>query len=104
MLEILIRTSLVMSTVGLIQLALAWFTGEQRWGIAGFSALMLAPLFVMDVRLQRLLPCDMSMYMRGNTVLDGVTAIWVCVICAVVMLATIEALCVSMRFRTIIVN
>lgn len=104
MLEILLRTSLVMSTVGLVQLALAWFTGEQRWGIAGFAALMLAPLFVMDVRLQRLLPCDMSMYMRGNTVLDGVSAIGVCVMCIVVMLATIEALCASMRFRTIIVN
>lgn len=104
MLEILLRTSLVMSTVGLVQLALAWFTGEQRWGIAGFAALMLVSLFVMDGRLQRLLPCDMSMYMRGNTVLDGLSAIWVCVICAGVMWATIEALCALMRFRTIIVD
>lgn len=104
MLDMLLRTGLVMAMVGLIQLALAWFTGEQHLGLTAFAVLMLLPLFIVDKNVQRVLPCDMSMYMRGNLVADGLSLIWVCIICAVGMAATIAILCLAARRRTIIVN
>ena len=71
MLDILLRTGLSMAMVGIVQLALAWFTGSQRFGVAAFVMLMIVPLFIIDTDVQRMLPCDMSMYMRGGSVTDG---------------------------------
>lgn len=104
MLDILLRAGFAMAMVGIVQLALAWFSGSQRFGVAAFALLMLVPLFIVDTNVQRVLPCDMSMYMRGGSVTDGLSLIWVCVICTVGIFATTEILCLAARRRTIIVN
>ena len=104
MLEILLRAGLTMAMVGLIQLALSWLTGNQRGGVAAFAVLMPVPMFIQNSDLQRLLPCDMSMYIRGSAVGGGLSLIWVCAICIFVMAAVIESICASSRLRTIIVN
>ena len=104
MLDILLRTGFVMAMVGMVQLALAWSTGSQRLGVAAFAILMLAPLFIIDTNVQRVLPCNMSMYMRGGSVTDGLRLIWVCATCTVGIFATAEILCIAARRRTIIVN
>lgn len=104
MLEILLRAGLVMAMVGLIQLALSWLTGSQRGGVAAFAVLMLVPMFIQNSDVQRLLPCDMSMYMRGSAVCGGLSLVWVCAICVFVMAAAIECICLISRMRTIIVN
>lgn len=104
MLDILLRAGLSMAMVGIVQLALAWFTGSQRFGVAAFAMLMIVPLFIIDTDVQRMLPCDMSMYMRGGSVTDGLSLIWVCVICTVGIFAATEILCLASRRRTIIVN
>ena len=104
MLDILLRAGLSMAMVGIVQLALAWFTGSQRFGVAAFVMLMIVPLFIIDTDVQRMLPCDMSMYMRGGSVTDGLSLIWVCVICTVGIFAATEILCLASRRRTIIVN
>lgn len=104
MLEILLRAGLTMAMVGLIQLALSWLTGNQRGGVAAFAVLMPVPMFIQNSDVQRLLPCDMSMYIRGSAVGGGLSLIWVCAICIFVMAAVIESICASSRLRTIIVN
>lgn len=104
MLEIVVRAAATMSLVGLAQLALAWLTGSQSWGMAAFAALMLVPLFAVNARIQRLLPCDMSMYMRGSAVTDGLSLAWVCLLCAMGIVAVVEGLCLATRMRTIIVS
>lgn len=104
MLEVSLRAALAMALVGLAQLALTWLTGDQRWGMAAFAALMLAPLFVADARVLRALPCDMAMYLRSGAVSDGLNLMWMCAICVVAGLAIIEALCVAARLRTVLVN
>ena len=104
MLDILLRAGLSMAMVGIVQLALAWFTGSQRFGVAAFAMLMIVPLFIIDTDVQHMLPCDMSMYMRGGSVTDGLSLIWVCVICTVGIFAATEILCLASRRRTIIVN
>ncbi|MGI6184072.1 MAG: hypothetical protein ACOYIH_08175 [Candidatus Fimadaptatus sp.] len=104
MLEIVLRAALTMAMVGMIQLALAWLTDSQRWGLAAFAALMLVSMFVTDAGVQRFLPCDLTMYLRGGTVSDGLGLAGVCLICASAMVVTVETLCIAARTRTIVVN